>query len=236
MELRELGPDRVPPALPIPATSAELGPDRVASNPPSPAPLAEPVPSTPPPATLTPLAPTRYKVQFTASAELRDKLERLQALTHEDLATAIEAAVTEKLERLESRRFGLTKSPRKSLDQTDTTPSSRYLPAPVRRVVRQRDGNRCTFIHRDGSRCAERRRLEFHHREPYGRGGAHSPDNVCVMCREHNAYVAELDYGKERMERYRRRPDRVSDGLPAYMVGLPSVAFPPREAARTCHA
>jgi hypothetical protein len=27
-----------------------------------------------------PLAPTRYKVRFTASTELRDKLERLQAL------------------------------------------------------------------------------------------------------------------------------------------------------------
>jgi hypothetical protein len=32
------------------------------------------------PAVVEPLAPARYRVQFTASAELRDKLERLQAL------------------------------------------------------------------------------------------------------------------------------------------------------------
>ncbi len=58
-----------------------------------------------------PLAPARYKIQFTAGAELHDKLERLQALMCSsvpdgDLATIIEVAVTEKLERLESRRFG----------------------------------------------------------------------------------------------------------------------------------
>lgn len=56
-----------------------------------------------------PLAPARYRVQFTASAELHDKLERLQTLMRSsvpagDLAAIIEAAVTEKLERLESRR------------------------------------------------------------------------------------------------------------------------------------
>lgn len=41
-----------------------------------------------------------------------------------DLAEAIEAAVTEKLERLEARRFAEAKTPRKSLNETDTTPRS----------------------------------------------------------------------------------------------------------------
>jgi hypothetical protein len=51
---------------------------------------------------LLPLARDRYRVQFTASEALRDKLERLQALLPgADLATLIEQAVTEKLERLE---------------------------------------------------------------------------------------------------------------------------------------
>jgi hypothetical protein len=55
------------------------------------------------------------------------------------------------------------------------------------------------------------------------------------MCREHNAYLAELEYGKERMEQYRRRPDRVCEGSLEYAVGVPSVTFPPHEAAETCH-
>ena len=39
-----------------------------------------PASARPRPAAVEPLAPARYKVQFTVSAELRDKLERLQAL------------------------------------------------------------------------------------------------------------------------------------------------------------
>ena len=78
------------------------------------------VQSAPPCRVVEPLAPARYKVQFTASAELHDKLERLRALMRSsvpdgDLAAIIEQAVAEKLKRLESRRFGRAKIPRKAL-------------------------------------------------------------------------------------------------------------------------
>jgi hypothetical protein len=70
------------------------------------------------PAAIEPLAPARYKIQLTASAALHAKLERLQALMRAsapevDLATVIEQAVTEKLDRLEARRFGRSRAPRK---------------------------------------------------------------------------------------------------------------------------
>ena len=126
------------------------------------------------------LAPGRYRVQFTASAELRDKLERLQALLRSsvpgaDLAAVIEDAVTEKLERLEARRFGLTKAPRKDLSQTETKPASRHIPAAVRRAVHERDGDRCRFVDEQGRRCTARHNLEFHHRHPIAMGGDHPP-------------------------------------------------------------
>jgi hypothetical protein len=87
----------------------QLGPDRVEKLTPAPAPAKL--------AVVEPLAPARYKVAFTASAELHDKLERLRALMRSkvpdgDLASIIEEAVTEKLERIESKRFGKTKAPR----------------------------------------------------------------------------------------------------------------------------
>jgi len=169
------------PTRPETAPSLKLGPDRVTvllktesvgATPPvdaQPAPLAPPAP--PPAGVVQPLSPARYQVTFTASAELRDKLERLQALVQEDLAAVIEAAVTEKLERLEAKRFAETKAPRKTLEETDTSASSRYMPAAVRRVVRKRDCGRCTFVNGQGRRCTERRGLEFHHDDPYGRGG-----------------------------------------------------------------
>jgi hypothetical protein len=209
----ELGLDRVGDT----GTTHELGLDRVAGAAAgsSLAPPASRADSASRPVAVTPLSPERYKVQFTASAELREKLERLQALTREDLTSAIEAAVTEKLARLQAKRFGLT-APRKSLTETDTSPGSRYLPAAVRRAVLRRDGEQCSFVLLDGSRCSERRGLEFHHRHPYGRGGTHEPDNVCLMCRQHNGYAAEVDYGKERIEKYRRGADHVSEGTAVY--------------------
>ena len=151
-----------------------------------------------------PLAPARYKIQFTASAELKGKLERLQALVPDgDLAAIIEEAVTDKIERLEAKRFGKTKAPKKSVEETDTSPSSRYIPAAVRRAASERDGNQCTFLDAQGRRCSRRDDLQFHHREPYARGGDHSPGNIQMMCQPHNQYLAECEYGKEVMGRYR---------------------------------
>ncbi len=175
-----------------------------------------PAPPPAPASRVEPLAPTRFRVHFTASAELRDKLERLQALMRSsvpdgDLGQIIDEAVTEKLERLEAKRFAKTKRSRKSLAETDTRPKSRHIPAAVKRSVHERDGGRCTYRDRHGRRCAERHDLEYHHRKPFGRGGDHSPKTLCLMCRTHNAFMAERDYGKEVMARYRRSSSQVGD-------------------------
>ena len=103
---------------------------------------AKPEPS----ASVKPLAPARYQVTFTASAELRDKLppspfglrrgfdealaksnRRLQALMPErDLACIIDVAVSAELERLEAKRFGKTNKPRKHVDDADTATRSAW--------------------------------------------------------------------------------------------------------------
>jgi len=210
------------PAPPLPS-AAELFPGRVEAQttvPPShelvarrvvtqPAATLQVLPTLPSPsgtAVVEPLAPTRFKVQFTASAELRDKLERLTALLRTevpdgDLAAVIDRAVTDKLERLEARRFGTTVAPRKRLASTDTSGGSRHIPAAVRRAVRERDGERCRFVDEQGRRCSERYRLEFHHRHPFAMGGEHRPDNIGLLCPQHNRLLAELDYGRAAVRR-----------------------------------
>ena len=182
-------PDVAPKIRKLPAP-AQLSPDSVV------------LPKATVPRPVEPLATARYKIQFTASTELKDKIERLRALMPDsDLAVIFDEAVTEKLERLESRRYGKTKAPRKSIEETDTSPSSRSIPAAVRRAVSERDGNQCTFVDAQGRRCKERQALQFHHDDPYARGGDHSPENIQLMCPTHNQYLAECDYGKEVMER-----------------------------------
>jgi len=191
----------------------ELCPGRVEQN--APAPEPAPPPAREKPATVEPLSKARYKVAFTASEELRDKLKRLEALMPgNDLASIIDAAVSEKLERVEAKRFGKTKKPRKSLEEADTSPGVRRISAAVRRFVCERDHDQCTFVSQNGKRCPERDRLEFHHDVPYGLGGDRSAMNIRLLCKLHNAYMAELDYGKEKMDQYRRPADRVCEPQP----------------------
>ena len=121
-----------------------------------------------------------------------------------DIAEIVERAVTEKLERLEAKRFARTSAPRKTLSGTDTRPTSRHVPAAVRRAVHERDGGRCRFVDDQGRRCSEQHRLEFHHRHPFGMGGDHGPGNVSLLCPAHNRYLAEHDYGKEAVRDHAR--------------------------------
>src|SRR4029453_18015284 len=135
-------------------------------------------------AVIQPLAPARYKVQFTASLELREKLERLQKLMSADLAAVIERAVSEKLERLETKRFGLAKAPRKAAARPAPAagpsprvtpiprpqPQTRYLPMSLRRAVYVRDEGRCRYTNAKGWRCPERDRLANPPRPPSSHG------------------------------------------------------------------
>jgi hypothetical protein len=171
----------------------------------------------PRPAVIEPLAPSRYKVQFTASADLRAKLEKLQALMRSsipggDLAAVIEAAVSEKLERLEARRFGRTKSPRKPALSEGLKTRTLHVPAAVRRAVSERDEDRCRFVDAAGHRCSARVFVQLHHRKPWAVGGEHSTENCSLSCKVHNRLMAEVDFGREAVGKHRR--SSVAAGAP----------------------
>ena len=172
---------------PIVAPAPQLGPGGVASS----------VTSGPAPV-IQPLAPSRYKVQFTVGSSLLEKLKQLQALMpHDDLAAVIEKAVTEKLDRLKAKRFGTSTAPRER--RVDSAPTSRYIPAAVRRAVAERDGRQCSYRDEQGRRCSERHRLEFHHRVPYGVGGDRGVNNIalCVSRRTTSIWLsATTDDGR----------------------------------------
>ncbi len=138
--------------------------------------------------------------------------------------------MSEKLERLEAKRFGKTNHPRTNAEDADTSPGVRGIAAAVKRVVWVRDGGQCTFVSGDGRRCPERHRLEYHHDDPYGRGGDRSANNIRLMCECHTLYMAELDYGKEKMDAYRRSADRVGEPAPSFQLCPGTVEPPPRVA------
>lgn len=207
-------PERRPPAPPVngvrpdgvaPEEKPQLRPDGVEPPPVPPRPEPEPPRQKP----VEPLGAGRYKIQFTVAKEQRDRIERLCALMRRsmpgaDLGAILDAAVSEKLERLEARRFAKTSRPRKTVAQADTRPRTRNVPAPIRRLVFERDDSRCQYVDEKGRQCTERHDLEYHHRLPFGFGGGHDPGEMMLACPTHNALIAEVDYGKAFMERHRR--------------------------------
>ncbi len=149
------------------------------------------------PAVVAPLAPERYRVQFTASAETVAKLRLAQdLLRHQlpdgDVAAVIDRALTALVNELTRRKCAAAARPRRS---RGAAPGSRHIPAEVRRAVWRRDGGRCAFVSATGRRCTERGFLEFHHVRPYAAGGTATADNIELRCRAHNGYEATRDFG-----------------------------------------
>jgi hypothetical protein len=154
------------------------------------------VPSAPR-AEVVPLAPERYKVQFTVSQETHEKLRRVQDLLRHrvpngDPSVIFERAITLLLEDLEKKKTAATERPRPAV-RVDK--HSRHIPAEVRRTVWARDGGRCRFEGPHG-RCNETGFLEFHHVVPYAAGGGTTADNLELRCAAHNRYEAEQYFGQ----------------------------------------
>src|SRR5262249_21357793 len=164
-------------------------------------------------AVVEPLSPERYRIQFTASAALRDKIARAKyLLAHQvpdgDLSAIVERAFDLLIEKLERQRLGKTKRPRATdggTPQSSAAPpaSTRpgYISRPVRREVFDRDGEQCTFVDELGRRCPARAFLELDHRSPRALGGADDAANVRVRCRAHNGLAAERAFGRAHVEK-----------------------------------
>lgn len=143
-----------------------------------------------------PLAPERFKIQFTIGRETREKLKEVQnLLSHsirtDDLAEIFDRALTLLLKDARRQRFADTERPRAG---RELQPDSRYVPAAVQRFAWTRDQGRCTFVGPNG-RCTETSLLQFHHKHPFAMGGAPTAENICLRCAAHNRYEAELFFG-----------------------------------------
>jgi hypothetical protein len=192
------------------------------------------------PARMRAISPERFRIEFTASAELREKLERCLDLSSHanpsrDLGFIIERAVELLLAKLERERLGKAKQPRpqasvpgvsgippnteppstesSSVETQNEVCGSRHVPNAVRRLVFDRDGSRCTYVSHEGHRCEATAFLELDHVIPHALGGSTEPENLRVRCRAHNRLWAEQTFGRAHVERavhFRRRKSPVT--------------------------
>jgi hypothetical protein len=189
-------------ALPSPAPSTSaLAPTSGSQSPAASPALSLRAPSPPPAsARIEPLSAARHRVQFTADASLKAKLDQARDLMRHrnpggDLAPVVERAIELLLEQLMKERFGATQSPRHRAVASDRISNA------TRRTVLARDGLQCTWVDDHGRRCAARAWLELDHREPRSRGGDARAGNVRLLCRNHNRLAAEQVYGRDFIER-----------------------------------
>jgi hypothetical protein len=185
------------PAIPLPNAAASHEPQgaAIASAPSITRAAASPLHHPP---VAAPLAPGRYRFQFTSDEEMHELFRQVQTLLcreipNGDVVAIFRMALALLHEHTARKKLAATGNPRRRHRPHDVR--SRYRPADLIRIVWKRDGGRCAYVAMNGRRCDETKFLEFHHLVPYARGGEMTPANISLRCSAHNRYEAELVFG-----------------------------------------
>jgi hypothetical protein len=87
-----------------------------------------------------------------------------------------------------------TKRPR-----TPHSKHTRRVPAPTAREVKLKAGYQCEYVSPSGNRCSQTAHLEVDHIRPYAFGGSSKDiENLRLLCKVHNLYMARLYFPKAR--------------------------------------
>jgi len=160
---------------------------------------------------------TRYLLRVALSKATETKLRRAQALLSHavptgDVAEVLDRALEQLIAELEKRKAGVGareawRRPRESDAFSAcraTSRGKRHVPVAIRRAVWRRDGGRCTFVNKEGTRCKADRFLEYDHVQPVAQGGRATVDGIRLRCRAHNQLEAERAFGTRFMTRKRQ--------------------------------
>jgi 5-methylcytosine-specific restriction endonuclease McrA len=139
-------------------------------------------------------AETRVSVRTTLTEECFEAFEKAKAIItrkkpHATVEDVINVLVDEFLQSKAPRK---PKKPAANKSPKSTTPKarSRHIPKAIRDEVMLRDGEQCTFVGEDGHRCTCKHNLQIDHIKPFALGGSHEPDNLRVLCANHNRHEA----------------------------------------------
>ncbi|HXH29784.1 MAG TPA: HNH endonuclease signature motif containing protein [Bacteriovoracaceae bacterium] len=128
-----------------------------------------------------PQAPKEKKI--TLNLKLQEKIKKLQQSWGEmSEAEILEALIDEKLKALELKIDDYKQRPTRPVSSICT----RYLPVSVKREIFERSKNQCEFKSKDGTRCLERRNLQYDHVRPFALNGGRTVDNIRMLCFAHN--------------------------------------------------
>jgi hypothetical protein len=155
-------------------------------------------------ASVEPMNEEMFRVHFTASRQLRDKLHEARDLLRHRIrdgaiARVFECALDALIAQTKKERFGIGREERNgSLEAKQTR--SRHIPEAIKRAVFERDGGRCTFKDHRGRRCTEKGTLQFDHIDGFALTHKHDPARIRLLCAAHNLHEANKLYGHAFMQ------------------------------------
>jgi hypothetical protein len=103
---------------------------------------------------------------------------------------------------LRNKKLKSSKDDLKSAGGVTDSDRKRNFSAGAKRAAWQKAQSRCEFVAANGKRCKARHGLEFDHRNPIAEGGLSLPNNIRVLCRQHNSFEAVRTLGTSRMALY----------------------------------
>jgi 5-methylcytosine-specific restriction endonuclease McrA len=167
-------------------------------------------------------APRGGNVRTIALAEGKTRLEititeRCEALLREaadldghrqaEMADILEQALADYVAKRKAQCHGQVQRPQVAPRPCDADRVS----SRAKREVYERDGGRCSFVGKAGHRCTQAYQLEYDHKRPRAHGGTSSADNLRLLCRVHNQFMAEKVIGAERVSAAKARASAGKD-------------------------
>ncbi len=156
------------------------------------------------------VTPGLTRLTITLTQEQQAKIEKLKSLlSHRNeggtVAGLLDLLCEEALDRhdpvrIEARRLKKLSQSAGSVrpvvvkdvvgEKKTVVPSSRHIPAAVKRAVWLRDKGRCTF-----KECGATRFLHYDHAQPFALGGGHTAENLHLLCSAHHGRATEEAFG-----------------------------------------
>jgi hypothetical protein len=139
-----------------------------------------------------PLSESLYELRCTLSPKAVELLERtMDLLKKQNRGEVLENVLEEFVERHDpikiaeraQKRNAQPSVARPAYKNGKRTPTPKAM---ANEALRQA-GGQCTHVDRRGVRCPNRRYLQNHHPHHVSGGGAHSPQNLSVLCSPHHA-------------------------------------------------
>jgi 5-methylcytosine-specific restriction endonuclease McrA len=131
---------------------------------------------------------TRLEITITERCEaLLQEAAKLDGHRQAEMAEILEEALADYVAKRKARCHGQVQRPQTAPRSCDADRVS----SRAKREVYERDGGRCSFVGKAGHRCASTYQLEYDHKRPRAHGGTSDADNLRLLCRVHNQFMAE---------------------------------------------